>query len=592
MRLRGKAALFVPGALLLLVVTALTASAQTVRFVQFTDVHLFDSGKHRTTEAGFADYLDNRSSLEWAVQLTNNLASSSECTDFVVFTGDFGLEESDPDAAAEDIAVIFRALRPKKIFLLPGNNDLKNEDPSDIGRFRTFTNRLAALVPDHEITDLSSTNSTINSIQVVGLNSASFKNDNGKLLQPNKAKQLQEMRRVENAVRGDRPSIIFTHIPNLEDPYRGDNGEVRRAWNLAPEVMAVWKTIIENEHVLAVFAGHFHDGRRGIYMHDFSWASKKPSFIEGSKTWVAPPLAVKFQWEVNPQARGLLEASVTSAGSIRASPKWFGYTLNDVVPDKEAALLQAQAEANHGYWKRSLDFYTQALASSDARIHTEAERGYLTTRENLHAEHVRKRILWAIGVFSGLLIASWPLYRFVNWRAQVNRREKKFVIETSSSSGTNTPVEFFVASLQTAAQEIQDLYRVEGQRSNLVIGQSGAGLPFSFLGGAGNALNQIADALPDVRGVKVGKILSALPTLFRFLVIWRVECGISVHEDGSGWAHATLRWRRTTVQTWVEAVKVSVEDSPEESLQSAVVRVLAWRIASDILSRDLVTQAL
>lgn len=578
--------MFIPGAWLLLVVTALTASAQTVRFVQFTDVHLFDSGKHRTTEAGFEDYLDNRSSLEWAVQLTNNLGRSGECVDFVVFTGDFGLEDSDPVDAARDIAVIFRALLVKKIFLLPGNNDLKNEDPSDIGRFRTFTERLAAFLPGHEVTDLSSTNAAVNSIELVGLNSASFKNDNGKLQQTNKEKQLQEMQRVENAVRGDRPSIIFTHIPNLEDPHRGDNDEVRKAWNVAPEVLAVWKRIIENEYVLAVFAGHFHDGRRGIYMHDFSWASKKPSFIEGSKTWVAPPLAVKFQWEVKPQARGLLEASVTSAGSISASPKWFGFGWNDAIPDKEAALLQAQAEANHGYWKRSLEFYTQALASSDTRIHAAAERGYLTARENLHNEHLWKRIYWVIGVLVGFLIAAFLIER----RARSNCRRGKFVIETSSKSGSDVPAEFFVASLVAAAREIQDLYKVEGQRSNLAFGQSSAGFSFSLLAGAGDALKEMADALPDVRGVKVGKILSAVPTLFRFLVIWRVEYSIAIHEDGSGWAHATLRWRGTTVQTWVETVKISAEDNPEESLQSAVVRVLAWRMASDILSKDLVNQ--
>jgi hypothetical protein len=44
------------------------AWAQTVTFVQLTDAHLFDAGKHRPVQAGYQDYLDNRSSFEWAVR--------------------------------------------------------------------------------------------------------------------------------------------------------------------------------------------------------------------------------------------------------------------------------------------------------------------------------------------------------------------------------------------------------------------------------------------------------------------------------------------------------------------------------------------
>ena len=268
------------------------------------------------------------------------------------------------------------------------------------------------------------------------------------------------------------------------------------------------------------------------------------------------------------------------------APIWFGYSGSDAIPDKEAVLLQAQAEANHGYWKRSLQLYSEALASSNPGIHAAAEGGYLQARENLHHEHLLNRTYWLISMIVVLLIAL-PV---IHWRAKDNRRKGRFVIEMSSKSGSDVPAELFAASLITAAQEIQDLYRMERQRSNLALGQSDGGFSFSLLTGAGNALNQIADALPEVHGVKVGKILSVVPTLFRFLVIWRLEYGIAIHEDGSGWAHATLRWRRRSVQTWVETLKVSAEDSLGESPQSAAVRELAWRMASDILSKDLVNR--
>lgn len=511
---------------------------------------------------------------------------SGKSLDFVVFTGDFGLEDSDPLDAAQHVAVIFRALLVKRIFLLPGNNDLKNEDPHDIGRFQTFEKQLVVLLPDHQIEDLTTTTQTVNAIQLVGLDSATFKNANGKLREANKGEQLKELQRVEAALRPNQPSVIFTHIPNLEDPYRGDKGEVRNAWNIAPEVLSLWERIVERDDVLAVFAGHFHDARRGIYMQDFSWATNKPTLVEGRKTWISPPLAVKFQWGIKPQARGLIEASVSTDGTVSGLIKWFGYSNDDPVRDKDALLLQAQAEANHEYWKRALGFYTQAISSTDPEIHAAAENGYLKARENLHAAHVRNRIIWMTCVPVGLLI----LYLIIHLRGTVNRSSGRVVIETPSNLNADVPAEFFMAALVAAAQEIRALYQIEQQRSHLSLPGSGIDFSISVLSGAGHALQAIADSLPEVRGVKVGKILGAVPMIVRYLVKWRIEYGLAIHEDGTGWAHATLRWRWTTIATWVESVKVKAEESPQESIRSSVVRMLAWRIASDILSRNVVDE--
>jgi hypothetical protein len=210
------------------------AWAQTVTFVQLTDAHLFDAGKHRPVQAGYQDYLDNRSSFEWAVDQINGFAAKGRCIDFVAFTGDFGMEDADPKDAAREVAPFFRALIVKKILLVPGNNDLKDENPGDIGRFQAFVTELVQLLPDHQLTDLTQTTETVNGIRLVGLNSASFKNQNGKLRAANSAAQSVEMRRVETEIQAGQPTLIFTHIPNLEDPYRGESNETRNAWNLAP----------------------------------------------------------------------------------------------------------------------------------------------------------------------------------------------------------------------------------------------------------------------------------------------------------------------------------------------------------------------
>jgi hypothetical protein len=558
------------------------AWAQTVTFVQLTDAHLFDAGKHRSVQAGYQDYLDNRSSLEWAVYQTNGLAAKGKCIDFVIFTGDFGMEDVDPKDAAREVAPFFRALIVKRILLVPGNNDLKDENPSDIGRFQAFVTQLAQLLPDHQVTDLTQTTETVNGIRLVGLNSASFKNENGKLQAVNTATEQAEMRRVETEIQPRQPTLIFTHIPNLEDP---NPDETRNAWNLAPEIQTVWERIINRDEVLGVFAGHFHDARRTVYMQDYSWAEKKPTAVEGRKTWVAPPLAVKFQTEAKPQARGLLLVTVGSDGKIVAFPRWFGYVDPDAIPDKDAILLQAETEANRGYWERALSFYSQALSSTDPGVHAAAEHGYLYARDRMRRGHMWKRVIWGSLIFLGVLTIAVVLYRVAK-NSKTERDQGAFVIESPGKMTADAPVELFGAALVQASDEIRAVYSTERLLRNVGLSDAGTGAAFTVLSGAGDVLKDIADSIPDVRGVKVGKIFERIPDIYRYIFKLRLECSLGVYDDGSSaCVQASLKFRSTVLKTWVESANAAERGSASEPAQVAAVKALAWRLASDILSQ-------
>jgi hypothetical protein len=574
-------------ACLLLVAGCLSVSAQTVTFVQLTDAHLFDAGKHRSVQAGYEDYLDNRSSLEWAVYQVDGLAAKGKCIDFVTFTGDFGIEDVDPKQAASEVAPFFRALVVKKILIVPGNNDLKDENPGDIGRFQAFMTQLAQLVPDHEIKDLTQRTETINGFRLIGLNSASFKNQNGKSRVVNSTTQSAEMQRVEGEIQPNQPTLIFTHVPNLEDPYRGESNEVHNAWNLDPGIQAQWDRIINKDEVLGVFAGHFHDARRTVYQQDYSWAENKPTAVEGRKTWVAPPLAVKFQTEAKLQARGLLLVTASGDGRVVAAPKWFGYADLDAIPDKESVLLQAETEANRGHWGRAFSFYSQALSSTDRAVHAAAEEGYFHTREQVDHSHLLKRRIWTALIILAILTIVAVISRLaVNSKRE--RDQGRLVIEVPTKITTDAPVELFGAALVEASEEIRGVYRKEEQRRSLGLSDEETGSLFRVLSGAGDVLKQLADSIPDVRGVKVGKIIERIPYMYRFIFKLRLECSLGIYDNGAtACVQASLWFRWRAVRTWVEWAKATEAGSAAEPTRVAAVKALAWKVASDILSREL-----
>jgi CBS domain-containing protein len=350
----------------------------SITFVQITDSHIFDSGKIRPGQSAedqrknAVEITDSRLAWDWSLLEINRLALA-KTVDFVVFTGDFGLEKVTTDikppigcvalsSAVDDVARSFGSLLVNRIYVVRGNNDLDQEDPQDAGRFDDFIRVLTSdeRLKGKQILNLTPAlgNSTpasdlLNGIRIVGLDSSSFKNDPPK---NEKAKcaysagagptvtntsrqdyQLGELKRVSTLVQTDAaPAVIFTHVPDLDDPFKVDNPPktgTATAWNIESGARDEWNRIITDKRLLAVFAGHLHDANRSRYLPPYSWQlarASRPSEVY-EKTYLAPPLAAKFQMERAPQARGYLFATMTAKGIVRAEIRWFGANSSDLI---------------------------------------------------------------------------------------------------------------------------------------------------------------------------------------------------------------------------------------------------------------------
>jgi hypothetical protein len=365
------------GLLIFLTVLALSSAGlgadkqNSLTFVQITDSHLFDSGKARPGQSleeqkkNAVERADSYVAWDWSLLEINRLALS-RTVDFVVFTGDFGLEKVTTEMkppigcvalrnAVDEVARSFSSLLVNKIYVVRGNNDLEQEDPKDAGRFDDF---IQVLVNDERLKGKQIVNLTpafgsgdsasdlSNGIRIVGLDSSSFKNDppkeekskcnysiaaGGLVATVNRDEyQLQELQRVSKLIQTDgAPSILFTHIPDLDDPYKVDNPPktgTAAGWNIEAGARTEWNRIIADNRLLAVFAGHLHDATRSRYLSPYSWQAARTSRLAEvyQKTYLAPPLAAKFQVDRAPQARGYLLATVTAKGVVWAEVRWFG----------------------------------------------------------------------------------------------------------------------------------------------------------------------------------------------------------------------------------------------------------------------------
>src|SRR5713101_1593484 len=142
--------------LLLLTVFCVEGSTQ-VRFAQITDPHLFDEESQA---------INNRKALAACVRKTNELVDAGVNYQFVVITGDIGVEKIveklhaeksnaspqqkdklDKQIATEigkGVGVLTGILSSSKVHLwlfAPGNNDLYKEDPTTIGYYNQFIAR-------------------------------------------------------------------------------------------------------------------------------------------------------------------------------------------------------------------------------------------------------------------------------------------------------------------------------------------------------------------------------------------------------------------------------------------------------------------
>ena len=357
------------------------SSTRHLTFVQWTDPHVFDAGKGRHAEGVREEELDNWAAFHWAVLETNQLVlAEKQNIDFVVITGDFGLENVQlPDEqstatenngchnrkatdegpidrvpladAAASLARELDALVVKQVFLIPGNNDLCDENPNDLPRWAWFVaalqrdleklhdQRIASLnesaggkllsavaPPAVNVVDLTDSLALlsdrkdlhhgnnphtlalfasgpvppdpaheappdVNGIKLLGLDTAFFKNSQT----PAEADIAAEIKRVGQQIKPGESYLVFTHIPDLNDPYVPAGSQAKPSWGLTDKQRNDWKTqILGQSGVLGIFAGHFHVANRDLYPHNFMYS--RPDELTAAKLWLAPPLAEKYQW--------------------------------------------------------------------------------------------------------------------------------------------------------------------------------------------------------------------------------------------------------------------------------------------------------
>ena len=320
-------------------------------FVQITDAHVFDDGWKQSTDSGYQSVSDDWFSLYWAVKEINGMVEAGKHIDFVVYTGDLGLSNVElgkecgvhptkvnplglppisKDWAVDKIAEALATLKVSTVYFVPGNNDLEDELVADVRRPSCFVgfvqSALTKLASPVTITELRTVNTImVNGFRLAGLNSASFKKaENYEGCSPAEEgcpdAEISSLRKLVFDPSNDS-ILLFTHIPDLIDPFREAN-----SWTITDPVRKKWIAAACSDKVIGIFAGHFHDSNRGFYgstaaTHDLV---ERGSECVANKTWVAPPLAIKNQVGKNPTARGLLYVRIFKGGEIKVVADWFG----------------------------------------------------------------------------------------------------------------------------------------------------------------------------------------------------------------------------------------------------------------------------
>ena len=335
-------------------------SAQ-IKFVQMTDPHLFK-------EKGWEE---NMVAFERAVLKINDLKDAGADYKFVVVTGDMGVENlvkeegkvnllppgqisSSVREGAEKVARIICLSRVKVWLFVPGNNDLFDEKRDTISHYYRFIEILSDELKDDgiKVINLCPPKKSDDVPYVVnehyafiGFNNSSFKNNNDwERLTTEHTAQVGDVTRVKALVENAKvPNVyIFYHIPEVDDPYlllgdpkrdsklqatldtrnkhQEDTGEEGRSfskssWFVHKDVRRAWNEVVEKDEVKGLFAGHFHDWRRGTYQN-YHWTTLDYSSKNLWKLYICPPLSVKLQGDQPSQARGFQEVSIDGTGKI------------------------------------------------------------------------------------------------------------------------------------------------------------------------------------------------------------------------------------------------------------------------------------
>jgi hypothetical protein len=357
------------------------ASDWQITFAQITDAHIFDEGWMESGSDPFRHALDDRVALHWAIDEINRLYLAEKPEDrisFIVYTGDLGLQNvffpqnaANPShksavpqsrncnviafkpqpglppissqLAEDEVVAEFDRLAVRKVYILPGNNDLIDEQVADWPRYDCFVDELKVkllALPHPVYLESLTVDHAVNAgpVRLAGLDSASFKDvskysgacSGGTIPVTGAPSPVPlppgcpepQLRSLQKLLAGGQsaPLLLFTHIPDLIDPYRK-----KPSWQIDVSARGQWEQEACDAHLLGIFTGHFHSADRSLYATNTGTAKLALKKCVADKTWVTPPLAVKVQTKDSVQARGLVVVTIRGGASaaIKVDPDWY-----------------------------------------------------------------------------------------------------------------------------------------------------------------------------------------------------------------------------------------------------------------------------
>jgi hypothetical protein len=353
----------------------------TVRFVQFSDPHIFEDPK-RAPEA-------KASVKDFHAMVKSIPQESNEFLDFVVMTGDMGVGKllkmdpatgkhiKDPAKWSEGLTTLAEILKDssvKKWFFVPGNNDLYEEQPETIRFYQDFLKELQAMpmvkkagltLIDFRLEAPSTGMYVIKDLLFVGWDNSFFKNNNsvkhyrgkdGKVIPFAQTLEYKSVQKLSKSLEDSKAkyAYIFYHIPDIDDPYlilpEASNIVSKRlqeakdlstafekgfypysAWTVPPEVRQAWENVVTRKSgkgpvIKGLFVGHFHDHKKQTYLTT-TWVGDKnynPEIL--NKLYLAPPVSLKLQGQYPPshQARGSQIVTIDDNGDVSRKAVWLG----------------------------------------------------------------------------------------------------------------------------------------------------------------------------------------------------------------------------------------------------------------------------
>jgi hypothetical protein len=365
----------------------------SVKFAQVSDPHIFEDAKRaEDAKISAADFLV-------VVEKINNMSKESKVPlSFIVLTGDLGIgklikpkevgtlhliKDVDKwDQAKVTLAQILKVSTVKKWLIVPGNNDLFEENPESVKFYEDFLKEVQEM-PEIKAAGLSIVDFrleaprsaqpksppgvyVIKDYVFVGWDNAFFKNNDSvkpfmtkdhKVVPFAKTLEYKSVQKLSRALQSSKAkyAYIFYHIPEIDDPYmiklnENEKGNVvskrmdeakslslefakgiypYSAWTVPLEVRQLWEKVATNQAfrtpvIKGLFAGHFHDHKKNTY-ETTTWVKDtryKSDILK--KLYLDPPISIKYQEKKPPtdRARGAQIVTIDDQGNVSREIFW------------------------------------------------------------------------------------------------------------------------------------------------------------------------------------------------------------------------------------------------------------------------------